>query len=100
MSSKEIAKRNDVLRRSIPYISHPNLLVLTKGVASLRQIEINQVLRKVRDFNEFTKDNDPWGEHDFGAFKHNSQRFFWKIDDYEGREGYDLVLFIMLAEEY
>jgi len=77
MSSKEIAKRNDLLRRIIPCVSPPNLLVLTKGVASLG--EINQVLKKVRDFSEFTKDNDPWGEHDFGAFEHNGRKLFWKM---------------------
>ena len=82
MSSKEIAKRNDLLRRSIPRVCPPNLLLLTREVASLGQAEISQVLKKVRDFNGFTKDNDPWREHDFGAFKHNGRKFFWKIDDY------------------
>ena len=100
MSSKEIARRNDLLRRSIPCVSPPNLVVLTRGVASLEQAEINQVLEKVRDFNEFTEQNDPWGEHDFGAFEHNGQRFFWKIDNYGGHGGYNLILTIMLAEEY
>jgi len=100
MSSREIAKRNDLLRRSIPCVSPPNLVVLTRGVASLKQMEINQVLKKVRDFNEFTKDNDPWEEHDFGAFERNGQKFFWKIDDYGGHEGYNLILTIMFAEEY
>ena len=100
MSSSKIAKRNDLLRRSIPCISPPDLLVLTKGVASSEQAEVNQVLKKVRDFDEFTKGNDPWEEHDFGAFEHNGQKFFWKIDDYKGHEGYNLILTIMLAEEY
>jgi hypothetical protein len=27
-------------------------------------------------------------------------RSFWKIDDYNGNEGYDLVLTVMLASEY
>jgi len=100
MLPKEIAKRNDLLRRSIPCVSLPNVLVLTKGVASLGQAEINEILKKVRDFNEFTKGNDPWDEHDFGAFEHNGQRFFWKIDDYGDHEGYNLILTIMLAKEY
>jgi len=100
MLTKEIAKRNDSLRRSIPCVSPPNLLVLTRGVASLKQMEINQTLKEVRDFNKFAKENDPWKEHDFGAFEHNGRKFFWKIDDYNGQEGYDLVLTIMLAEEY
>jgi hypothetical protein len=28
------------------------------------------------------EDNDPHGEHDFGAFEHEGQRIFWKIDYY------------------
>ena len=100
MSAKEIAKRNDLLRKSIPKIFHPNLLVLTRGVADLDQVEVNEILKIVKEFNIFTKDNDPWKEHDFGSFNYQDKKFFWKIDDYAGNEGYELVLTIMLAEEY
>lgn len=100
MLAKEIAKRNDLLRRSLPCIYPPNLAVLTKGVASLGDEEVNEIFKKVRDFSEFTEGNDPWGEHDFGAFQYNSREFFWKIDDYGGHEGYNLILTIMLAEDY
>ncbi len=100
MSSEEIAQRNDLLRRSILCVSPPNLAVLTKGVASLGDTEVNEILKKIRDFSEFTEGNDPWGEHDFGAFQHNDQKFFWKIDDYGGQEGYNLILTLMIAEEY
>jgi hypothetical protein len=59
---------------------------------------------KVKEFSEFNEDNDPWGEHDFGSFFYESQelreKIFWKIDDYNGQEGYNLVLTVMLAEEY
>ena len=48
----------------------------------------------------FTEDNDPWHEHDFGAFEYKGEKMFWKIDDYHGNEGYDLVLTVMLASEY
>ena len=60
---------------------------------------------------DFTEDNDPHKEHDFGAFEHEEQRFFWKIDYYDrdmifGSEdpadpkATTRVLTIMLAEEY
>ena len=40
--------------------------MLTSGVQDLeRQLDI---LQKVRSFDQFTEDNDPYGEHDFGAF--------------------------------
>jgi hypothetical protein len=54
---------------------------------------------------------DPYGEHDFGAFEHNGQRIFWKIDYYgltmtNGSEDPSdpkhtvRMLTVMLASEY
>jgi hypothetical protein len=62
-------------------------------------------------FDAFTPDNDPYRERDFGAFEHNGDRIFWKIDYYDrsmtkGSEdpsdpGQTLrLLTIMLASEY
>ena len=63
-------------------------------------------------FTDFTKDNDPHREHDFGAFDVDGQRLFWKIDYFDQRDP-DLgaedpsdeatterVLTLMLADEY
>jgi len=69
------------------------------------------LIQKVRDFAEFTPDNDPHGEHDFGSFEHDGRRLFWKIDYYSpdmqgGSEDpsdpdeTQRVLTIMFAEEY
>ena len=52
--------------------------------------------------------NDPHGEHDFGSFELEGERFFWKIDLYEEPDVKDAneeplvarVLAIMLAEDY
>jgi hypothetical protein len=65
----------------------------------------------VETFDVFTHDNDPYGEHDFGAFEHNGQRIFWKIDYYDltmtiGSEDPSdpkhtvRVLTVMLASDY
>ena len=62
-------------------------------------------------FEDFTPDNDPHGEHDFGAFEHAGKRIFWKIDYYDAacENGSEdpadaskttRVLTIMLADEY
>jgi hypothetical protein len=37
----------------------------------------------VETFEAFTPDNDPHKERDFGAFEHNGERIFWKIDYYD-----------------
>jgi Protein of unknown function (DUF3768) len=41
---------------------------MTAGVQALPVDTVAQAFQRVRTFNEFTKDNDPYGEHDFGSF--------------------------------
>lgn len=65
--------------------------------------------RKVEDFNKFTEDNDPYGEHDFGSLQFEGKKIFWKIDYYDKNLEFwcdplspecRRVLTVMLAEEY
>lgn len=95
---------NDALRAKIPYILPPNILVITRGIATLGPKAVADILLRVKEFSEFNEDNDPWEEHDFGSFFYESEepreKIFWKIDDYAGQEGYNLVLAVMLASEY
>jgi hypothetical protein len=64
-----------------------------------------------RAYQNFTPDNDPDGEHDFGAFTIEDQRLIWKIDYYDLTLRYGSrdpsnpaqtkrVLTVMLEEEY
>lgn len=68
-------------------------------------------LAAVRAFSDFSEDNDPYGEHDFGSFDLGGEKVFWKIDYYDLSLRYGSndpadpaqttrVLTIMLAEEY
>jgi len=91
---------NDALRASIPQISVENRLLITRGVMELSTKDVHEILMKVKNFDDFNEENDPWKEHDFGSFDYKGKEIFWKIDDYEGMEGYNLILTIMLAEEY
>jgi hypothetical protein len=93
-------QNNDALRASIPQVSPPNRLLFTRGVIALGVEDVHEILMKVKNFDDFNESNDPYGEHDFGSFNHKGEEIFWKIDDYEGMEGYNLILTIMLAEEY
>ena len=85
--------------------------VVTAGVAALGEATVTQLLDTVRRYSEFTPDNDPYGEHDFGAFDHAGIRFFWKIEYFDrsltfgSEEPADparttRVLTLMKAEEY
>lgn len=81
--------------------------MFTKGVQALSDIE--GVVKHVREYDDFNKDNDPYGEHDFGSFEYEGNKLFWKIDYYDqALEGYcdplspdcKRILTILLAEEY
>jgi Protein of unknown function (DUF3768) len=58
-------------------------VVMTRGVNELPIDVKAEVLLKVRSFDTFTGDNDPYGEHDFGSFEVAGDTFYWKIDYYD-----------------
>jgi Protein of unknown function (DUF3768) len=74
----KIAFLNDSLRRTFAR----GKVVMTAGVAALAEEELTKVLERVRHFDEFTKDNDPHEEHDFGNFQLAGVTYFFKIDYY------------------
>jgi hypothetical protein len=103
-----IRRLNDSFRRSL---SGGGKRLLTAGVAALPAWDQAAILSKVMEHDEFTDDNDPHGEHDFGAFDHAGKRIFWKIDCYDPSMEFGSedpadpakttrVLTIMFAEEY
>src|SRR3546814_11195083 len=42
-----------------------------------------ELLRAVRDYDNFDIDNDPYGERDYGIFEFESATRYWKIDYYD-----------------
>jgi hypothetical protein len=103
----KIALLNDALRRTLA----GGKVVMTRGVAALGEGELAQVLERVRTFDDFTKDNDPHGEHDFGNFIVGEVTYFFKVDYYSpdmqggsedpaDPEQTTRVLTIMRADEY
>ena len=107
-----IAAQNDLFRTSLGETPDlPGQMVLTQGVAALPPIEQIEVIRSVARFDTFDEDNDPHGEHDFGAFEVRGKRYFWKIDLFANdlRYGSDdptnpektyRILTVMMASEY
>ena len=86
-------------------------VVMTDGIAALRAGDLARLLERVRRFDEFTKDNDPCGEHDFGSLDLSGRTYFFKVDyyapDMEGGSEDPAdptkttrVLTIMRADEY
>lgn len=107
LETVKIRKMNDHLRK----YGVGGQIMVTRGILSLEKPVQAQIVSAVRDFNQFTPDNDPYGEHDFGQVIVCGIKAFWKIDYYDQnlRYGSDdpsnpqitkRVLTIMLAEEY
>ena len=112
----KIATLNDACRKYVMMpvfgkLEVPCQIYMTRGIISLPPEVQIIIAAKVRDFDSFTEDNDPHGEHDFGSFEHNGNSVFWKIDYYDQDVKYGSddpadvsrtmrVLTIMLAEEY
>jgi hypothetical protein len=77
---------NDAIRQN------PALWVFTSNVRALPGDKIEQIIKLVKEFNDFNEDNDPWQEHDFGSFDFEGTKYFWKIEAGS--------LCIMEADEY
>ena len=106
--TKKLAELNDLCRTAMGIAGR---LVQTAGICALSQEDQSAIRKKVETFDAFTPDNAPHKERDFGAFEHNGERVFWKIDYYNttlsmGSEDPSdpkqtvRVLTIMLAEDY
>lgn len=100
-TAEKIAARNDRIRAMLPMTHRDDRFVATAGLVALGGGAVAEALGKVANFSEFTEDNNPHQERDFGAFTLSSgERCFWKIDDYRGHDGIRCVLTILLAEEW
>lgn len=84
-------------------------VLVTRGVEASGYVA--ELLERVRGYETFTVDNDPYGEHDFGALSLRGQDYFWKIDYYDPSLSFHSadkadpaktrrVLTIMRADEY
>jgi Protein of unknown function (DUF3768) len=107
MSAEKIRELNDAFRTTMT----GGRVLMTAGVDALPSDVKAMVVRRVATFSDFTPDNDPHGEHDFGSFEFAGRKFFWKIDAYDANMEFGSedpadpskttrVLTIMLAEEY
>ncbi|MCE8005969.1 MAG: DUF3768 domain-containing protein [Aestuariivita sp.] len=57
-------------------------VLVTQGIQSEGADFMLSAIVAVRGFTEFSEDNDPWGEHDFGALDVAGQKVFFKLDYY------------------
>jgi hypothetical protein len=109
MSAAKIRELNDAFRTSMDH--RLGRVMMTAGVDALPSDVKAMVIRRVATFTEFTADNDPHAEHDFGSFELGGRKFFFKLDYFDAAMEFGSedpadpakttrVLTIMLAEEY
>ena len=77
--TQKIRKLNDEFRRLLS----DGKVLITQGINSLPSDDQVRIMAKVRVFDDFNEANDPYCEHDFGAFEHKGEQLFWKIDYYD-----------------
>ena len=64
---------NDAFRRTFV----GGAVVITSGIEAMAADQRQSILAKVRAFEAFTADNDPHGEHDFGAVEESDIHCFF-----------------------
>ena len=74
-----IRRLNDTFRRT--FVS--GHVIATRAVMLLSPDDRSDLFHAVREFDSFNPEDDPYGEHDFGALNYKDVRYFWKIDYYD-----------------
>lgn len=108
MRKARIRTINDALRHGC--FDNASVMV-TSGVQEQGAEFVGRAASLVDGYSDFSPDNDPHGEHDFGSFEIDGEKLFWKIDYYDRslkKHSPDAanplvthrVLTIMLASEY
>lgn len=103
----DIATLNDTFRKTFT----GGQVLLTAGIDSMSSEDKANIVSLVQNFDNFTPDNNPYSENDFGSFDYKDEKILWEIDYYDLNNQYmsenpanpditNRVLTIMLAEEY
>ncbi len=104
---ERIRALNDELRQYLL----GGIAVITPGIAALGQAAVERIVKTISVYDDFCHENDPYEEHDFGAFDAEGARIFFKIDyldktlqhgspDPSNPNVTERVITIMLPEEY
>ena len=106
-NTERIRTLNDKFRQ----FRQSGIFLVTHSINELGDEKVNQILERIRTFSDFSENNDPHGEHDFGSFEIDGHKVFWKIDYYDLSLDFGSpdpadptvtkrVMTVMLAEEY
>lgn len=107
MVADRIKELNDAFRTSF----EGGRVLITAGVQGWGAAFVAAACQAVKAFTDFTPENDPRGEHDFGSLRIEGTKLYWKIDYYDAFERFGSedpadpeqttrVLTILPPEEY
>lgn len=85
--------------------------VMTAGIAALGHEAVSRLVQTVGVFDDFCTADDPYGEHDFGAFDFDGTQVIFKIDYFDKTMSFrspdpadssvtERIITLMLAAEY
>ena len=105
----QIRVLNDRLRQHLSVTG--GTAIITVGIAALGNEAVARIFKTIAVYDDFCHDNDPYEEHDFGAFEVDGHTIFFKIDYFDRTLNVhspdpadpsvtERVITIMLAEEY
>ena len=112
--AEKVATLNDQLRsrigQGLPVGN--NEFVITQGIWDcFNNDEMTTLFHNIKTFDDFSEDNDPHKERDFGSLTAKGRKIFWKIDYYDNDLQYHSpdntdptqtrrVMTVMLSDEY
>ena len=76
---RKIRDLNDAFRRT----GIGGRIMLTIGIRELGERAVHEIVGIIRKFTDFSENNDPHGEHDFGSITHDGVKVLWKVDYYD-----------------
>jgi hypothetical protein len=105
--AQSVCALNDAFRTTLT----GGAVLVTAGIVALGPEVQAAIIAAVCGFTDFNADNDPWGEHDFGAVVVAGVRVYFKIDYFDRTRAAhspdpadptqtERVMTIMLADEY
>lgn len=106
-TTTRIQELNDQLRVK----GQGGVVLMTYGIAGLGGSLVAMIFKAVSEFNQFSEDNDPWGEHDCALLTVEGVKVLWKIDYYDRQRRFHSpdpsdpkvtvrVMTVMRADEY
>ena len=86
--TKTIAEHNDRFRTTwAADFTISGQIVMTQAVAALCPAWMVRMMQAIQHFDDFTEDNDPYGDHSFGAVEitigDDTKTIWFKIDLYD-----------------